>query len=186
MISPEQLRRYPFFGGLTAEEVASIAMIAEEVRFPDGAIIFRDGELATRLYVLVSGAIDLAYHIERTDGVEISFVGSIAAGEPFGISAFVEPYRLMATGMAHGPVQAIAIDAPGLRDLCELELPPGLHGDASDRTRVGRAAWLRLCRTGRVPIGDWPPQRPGHVVHRPLRLSHPQLRRQPQRKVQVC
>ena len=55
-------------------------MIAEEVRFPDGAIIFRDGELATRLYVLVSGAIDLAYHIERTDGVEISFVGRSPPG----------------------------------------------------------------------------------------------------------
>lgn len=120
MISPEQLRRYPFFGGLTPEELASIATIAEEARFPDSAIIFRDGELATRLYVLVSGAIDLVYHIERMDGVETSFVGSIAAGEPFGISAFVEPYRLLATGMAHGPVQVIAIDAPGLRALCEL------------------------------------------------------------------
>jgi hypothetical protein len=53
------------------------------------------------------------------DGIEISFVGSIAAGEPFGISAFVEPYRLMATGMAHGPVQAIAIDAVSLCDLSE-------------------------------------------------------------------
>jgi CRP-like cAMP-binding protein len=120
MISPEQLRRYPFFGGLTAEELSSIAIIAEEVRFPDGAVIFRDGDLATKLYVLVSGAIDLVYHIERTDGVETSFVGSIAPGEPFGISAFVEPYRLMATGMAAGPVQAIAIDAPDLRALCEL------------------------------------------------------------------
>ena len=43
MISPEQLRRYPFFGGLMAEELASIAMIAEEVSYPDGAAIFRDG-----------------------------------------------------------------------------------------------------------------------------------------------
>ena len=33
MISPEQLRRYPFFGGLMAEELASIAMIAEESVF---------------------------------------------------------------------------------------------------------------------------------------------------------
>lgn len=119
MISPEQLRRFPFFGGLTAGELASIAMIAEEVRYPDDAIIFRDGDVATRLYMLVSGAIDLVYHIERADGVEISFVGSLAPGEPFGISAFVEPYRLMATGVAHGPVQAIAIDALELRALCE-------------------------------------------------------------------
>ena len=72
MISPEQLRRYPFFGGLMAEELASIAMIAEEVSFPDGAIIFRDGDLATKLYVLASGAVDIVYHIERTGGIETS------------------------------------------------------------------------------------------------------------------
>jgi hypothetical protein len=52
-------------------------------------------------------------------------VGSIAAGEPFGISAFVEQYRLMATGMAHGPVQAIAIDAASLRALRELNCHQG-------------------------------------------------------------
>jgi CRP/FNR family transcriptional regulator, cyclic AMP receptor protein len=125
MISPEQLRRYPFFGGLLAEELASIAMIAEEVSFPDGAIIFRDGDLATKLYVLASGAVDLVYHIERTGGIETSFVGSIAAGEPFAISAVVEPYRLTATGVAHGPIQVIAIDAAGLRALCELSCHMG-------------------------------------------------------------
>jgi CRP-like cAMP-binding protein len=120
MVSPEQLRRYPFFGGLTAEELAGIAMIAEEVSYPDGAVIFRDGDLATKLYVLTSGTVDLVYHIERPDTVETSFVGSIAAGEPFGISAFLEPYRLTASAVAHGPIQAIAIDSAGLRGLCEL------------------------------------------------------------------
>jgi CRP/FNR family transcriptional regulator, cyclic AMP receptor protein len=120
MISPEQLRRYPFFGGLLAEELASIAMIAEEISYPAGATIFRDGDLATKLYVLISGTVDLVYHIERPDGMETSYVGSIVAGEPFGISALVEPYRLTASGVAHGPVQAIAIDGAGLRALCEL------------------------------------------------------------------
>ncbi len=120
MISPEQLRRYPFFGGLTAEELASIAMIAEEVSFPTETIIFKDGELATRLYILTSGTVDLVYHIERANGTETTYVGSIAAGEAFGISAVVKPYRLTAAGVAHGPVQAIAVDAAGLRTLMEL------------------------------------------------------------------
>jgi len=120
MISPEQLRRYPFFGGLTAEELAGIAMIAEEISYPDGALIFRDGDVATKLYVLSSGTIDLVYHIERPEAIETSFVGSIATGEPFGISAFLEPYRLTASALAHGPIQTIAIDAAGLRALCEL------------------------------------------------------------------
>ena len=120
MISPEQLRRYPFFGGLTAEELASIAMISQEIAYPDGAVIFRDGDLAVKLYVLTAGIVDLVYHIERTNGPETTYVGSIAAGEAFGISAVVEPYRLTAAGVAHGPVQAIAVDGAGLRALMEL------------------------------------------------------------------
>jgi CRP/FNR family transcriptional regulator, cyclic AMP receptor protein len=140
MISPEQLRRYPFFSGLTTEELAGIAMIAEEVSYPDGAIIFRDAELATKLYVLTAGTLDLVYHIERPDGVETSYVGSIAAGEPFGLSALVEPYRLTASGVAHGPIQAIAIDAAGLRALCELSC----HLGYAIMRQVARALAERL------------------------------------------
>ena len=140
MISPELLRRYPFFGGLLAEELASIAMIAEEANFPAGAIIFRDGDLATKLYVLTTGAVDLVYHIERTNGIETSFVGSIAAGEPLAISAVLEPYRLTATGVAHVAVQAIAIDAAGLRALCELNC----HMGYTIMRQVARALAERL------------------------------------------
>jgi CRP-like cAMP-binding protein len=119
MVSPEQLRRYPFFAGLTAGELADIAMISREVSYPPGAVIFRDGERATKLFVLASGTVDLVYHIQRVDGVETSYVGAIAAGEPFGLSALLEPYRLMATGVARGPVQVIAIDGADLMALCE-------------------------------------------------------------------
>jgi CRP/FNR family transcriptional regulator, cyclic AMP receptor protein len=140
MVSPEQLRRYPFFGGLTAEELASIAMVAEEVSFPEGAIIFRDGDLAIKLYVLTSGTVDLVYHIEGANGVETSFVGSIVAGEPFAISAVLEPYRLTASAVAHGPIQAIAIDAAGLRALCELSC----HMGYTVMRQVARALAERL------------------------------------------
>lgn len=119
MISPELLRRYPFFGGLNEDELPAIAMIAEEVAYPPEAIIFREGEAATAIYVLTSGNVELIYEIERPGGADISYVGSIAPGEPFGISAFVEPYRLTATAKAAGAVRAIVIEAAPLRTLCE-------------------------------------------------------------------
>jgi CRP-like cAMP-binding protein len=120
MISPEQLRRYSFFAGLTPEELSAIALISEPVQYADGAEIFHDGQSADRLMLLVSGSVDLVYQIRRNDGVEISYVGSIEKGEPFGLSAFVEPYRLTATCVAHGPIKVIAIDSAALRAQCEL------------------------------------------------------------------
>ena len=121
MISPELLRRHPFFGGLKDDELAGIAMIAEECSFPDGGTIFREGERATYLYILTGGTVDLIYEIHRPGGIDTSYVGSINTGEPFGISAFVEPYVFTATGKAHGEVKTIAIDAAALRALSEVD-----------------------------------------------------------------
>lgn len=121
MVSPELLRRHRFFGGLREDELAAIAMIAEECNHPDAGVIFREGERATRLYILTAGAIDLIYEIHRADGVDTSYVGSISAGEPFGLSAFVEPYTFTATARAHGPVKTVAIDAAALRALSEVD-----------------------------------------------------------------
>ncbi len=121
MVSPELLRRHRFFGGLREDELAGIAMIAAECAFADGSVIFREGERAVHLYILTAGAVDLIYEIHRAGGVDTSYVGSISTGEPFGISAFVEPYVFTATGKAHGAVKTIAIDAAGLRALSEVD-----------------------------------------------------------------
>jgi CRP-like cAMP-binding protein len=121
LVSPELLRRHRFFGGLRDDELTAIAMIAEECNYPDGGVVFREGEQATRLYILTAGAIDLVYEIHRGDGVDTSYVGSIHAGEPFGLSAFVDPYALTATARAHGSARTIAIDAAGLRALSEVD-----------------------------------------------------------------
>lgn len=121
MVSPELLRRFPFFGGLTDEELAGIAMIAEEVGFPDGAIVFREGEVATKIYVLAAGTVELIYEIHRPTGTDTSYVGDIAQGEPFGLSAFLESHRLTATARAAGAIKTIAIDAAGLRAMSEVD-----------------------------------------------------------------
>ena len=154
MISPEQLRRYPFFGGLTAEELASIAMIADEMSYADGTTIFRDGELATKLYVLTSGTVDLAYHIERPNGMETTYVGSIVAGEPFGISALVEPYRLTASGVTLMVlIQAIRHRWPWSARPMRAELPSGLHDHAPGCWRAIRTPGLCPRPVGGLHVG---------------------------------
>lgn len=121
MISTELLRRYPFFGGLTDAELAGIAMVAQEITFASDVIIFEAGDLATQLYVLETGAIELL-HLVPSQGTDRSTpVGSIAPGEPFGVSAFLEPYRMTATARSQAPVKAIAVDASALRAMSEVD-----------------------------------------------------------------
>lgn len=121
MVSPELLRRYRIFGGLREDELTAIAMIAEECAYPDGSVVFQEGEHAAHLYILTAGNIDLVYEIHRPGGVDTTYVGSIATGEPFGISAFVDPQVFTATARAQGTVKTIAVDAAALRALAEVD-----------------------------------------------------------------
>jgi hypothetical protein len=44
MISPERLRRYPFFAGLTENQLDAIALISEDKTGEMDAIIFVEGQ----------------------------------------------------------------------------------------------------------------------------------------------
>ena len=126
-------------------------MIAEKAAYPGGAIIFKDGDLATHLYIVVSGCVSLVHHIHIDDRTVAVQVGSIATGEPCGASAFVEPYRLTATAECEGPVTAIAIEAEPLRKMSEANCHLGyaimqqIAGILSERLSYSRVQ-LAACR----------------------------------------
>ena len=61
MVSPELLRRYPFFGDLTDAQLKSIAMISEEVEVPEVTHLFSEGHSADHLYLLMNGSVDLTF-----------------------------------------------------------------------------------------------------------------------------
>jgi CRP-like cAMP-binding protein len=121
MISPEQLRRYPFFSGMTPDHLRGIAMISEEVSYPPETLIFSEGEEARYLYVLVSGGVELLYSGNNVGEIADSYVGSIVQGEVFGISSMVGPFHLTASAKSEGTVGAIRIEAAGLRAMCEVD-----------------------------------------------------------------
>ena len=53
MISPEILRRYPFFGFMTDAELKAVAMIAEEVSYKEGETLL--GKREARQLALLFG-----------------------------------------------------------------------------------------------------------------------------------
>lgn len=120
MVSPELLRRFPFFAGLTDEEIKSIAMISEEEKYEADTFIFRERGQAEKLYLLIEGTVDIMVNTDE-EGLEQETVSTLTHGDVFCWSSVVEPHVLTASAFAATPATVIAIDGAGLRAMFELD-----------------------------------------------------------------
>jgi CRP/FNR family cyclic AMP-dependent transcriptional regulator len=121
MISPELLRRYPFFGTLSDEQQRQVAMIADEESHEAGKILLKEKAPANDLYLLINGSVDLLFTVDEEyhpDRHKEFTVGEINPGEIFGISALIEPHQYTSTVRTASPAQVIHIDGVALRQRC--------------------------------------------------------------------
>jgi hypothetical protein len=116
MISPEMLRRYPYFVSVGEESLKRIAMMADEVNVDAGTRMFNEGEPANQLYVIVQGEVNVQYQLGND---ELRTVDTLVGGDILVWSAIIAPYKTTAIGTATKPTQLIQIDAVKLRALCE-------------------------------------------------------------------
>ena len=121
MVSYELLRRYPFFGPLSEDQLKAIAKIAEEKTFPKDTYLLKENTAANRLWLLLEGDMDLIYSGGGEGAVANILVGSIAPGEVLGVSSMIEPYKFISSAKSTTPIKVIEIDANGLRALMELD-----------------------------------------------------------------
>ncbi len=124
MISPELLRRYPFFSSLDDVQVKAIATLSDEVSCAANQRIFEAGQAADRFYFLIAGSIDLYFLVENAkmpDHEQFLYVGHLNPEEPFGVSALIEPYHYAATAVTSSLCRILTIKADGLRALCETD-----------------------------------------------------------------
>jgi CRP-like cAMP-binding protein len=142
MVSPELLRRYPFFAGLTNGHLTAIAMLAEEIIFEAAETIFETAQPSASLWFLLDGCVDLHYIVDELDPKlrKDFFISEINPGEPFGISALIEPYRYTGTVITNCVSRVLKFDAIGLRAVCAVD--PKI--EAALMRQLATAAMLRL------------------------------------------
>ena len=121
MISPELLRRYPFFAQLNDKQLKAIAMIAEEKSYSKDTLLLKENMPANKLMVLVEGDVDLIYSGGGEGAIVNALVGSIAPGEVLGVSSLIEPYRFISSAKAVAPVKLLEIDGAVLRSLMDVD-----------------------------------------------------------------
>ncbi len=124
MISPELLRRYPFFANLSDAQLRALAMIADEITYESGTVVLQESQPADKLYLLLEGSIDLSFKSEEEyhpKASKVFLIGEINPGEVFGISALIEPYLYNATATSASLSRAVKFDAESLRALLDLD-----------------------------------------------------------------
>ncbi len=125
MVSPEVFRKSLFFVPMNEEQLARLAGISEEEDYQQGEVIFNEGDPADKLYLILSGAIELQMCIDVLD--RMIPVDVLGPGEVVGWSTLVSPYRYTASGEARTSTRVVAVDSAALRRLAEEDPSLGYH-----------------------------------------------------------
>ena len=91
------LAQVALFQGLSHAQLRKVAAICEEQRVESGALIFREGELAQSMYLLVTGKVRIS---RRVPGMGEEALAILDAGQYFGEMGVVENRPRSATARA--------------------------------------------------------------------------------------
>ncbi len=116
------------FRDLPEEDLVALASISSERSYAPGSTIFREGEIAEALLLLLEGrvALEKAIVLGRR-GSRQATVDVVYPGQIFGWSAAISPYELTATAVCVEHARVLAIDAEALRRLAAERPALGYH-----------------------------------------------------------
>lgn len=134
MVSPELIRRYPIFAGLSFEQIVELAKSAQEVSIETGEYLFLEDEVLNDVYLVTDGALAIILQVpdrsveqnvsdQLTGGLVMKDVSisTVGTGNVFGWSGLVPPYTATAAAKALTDGKVIAFDTTILKELFESD-----------------------------------------------------------------
>jgi CRP/FNR family cyclic AMP-dependent transcriptional regulator len=109
---------HPFLVGMNRTQLALLTDCAIAVQFNKGEVIFREGELANRFYLIETGKVILESNGGLGDPVIIDTIG---AGDLLGWSWMFPPHTWHFSARAIEPTTAIFFYGTILREYCEKD-----------------------------------------------------------------
>ena len=120
MVSTEWLKKTELFGTLSESQLGILLSHSSVESLPEGKTIFRQGDEANYLYILIEGMLGLSVKT----GEKIDFLSSKAEkeGTVLGIPSLIEPFRYNMTAICLKPSKVLVINAVSVR--MEMEKDP--------------------------------------------------------------
>jgi len=143
-----QLAEFPLFRNLPEELLKQIASLGKEQVYPQGDMIFREGESADELHFLLEGEVLLKVKLtSRPESITVSAVSQ--RFESFGWSGVVAPYHYTATAFCETDCKVLILPGEKIMKLLEENPTAGftvmkrLTELVSSRLRNSRQALLK-------------------------------------------
>lgn len=148
MLTPEMLAEFDLFKDVSRETVQEVAAISEIVKVKKDDFVFREGEVADKLHLLVSGSIALRVNLtSRPDSVTVSFVNR--PHQTLGWSGVVTPNHYTASALCEEDSELVAIPSEKFMQILDGHPKDGfkimlrITTIISDRLRNSRQALLK-------------------------------------------
>ena len=125
MVTAEWLKKAELFQTLDHSRLDILLLRSSVESFSAGKEIFRQGDEASHLYVLIEGTIDLSVKT----GEKVDFLTSKVEkeGSVFGIPSLIEPYRYNVTATSLKPSKVLILDAGHMRRSMEEDPKMGME-----------------------------------------------------------
>ncbi|MEW6287932.1 MAG: cyclic nucleotide-binding domain-containing protein [Chloroflexota bacterium] len=148
MLTPEMLAEFDLFKEVSKDTLREVAAISETIKVKKDDLVFREGERADKLHLLVSGSIALRVKLtSRPDSVTVSFVNR--PHQTLGWSGVVSPNHYTASAVCEEDSELVAIPAEKFMSILENHPADGfkvmlrIATIVSDRLRNSRQALLK-------------------------------------------
>jgi len=122
MINIDFLDKVQIFQGLNHEQLAKILEFCEQAEFEAGSKLFKQGEEAVDLWIVIEGQVDLRYDAAGNSASQANTISSISKAGALGWSSFTSPNKYRLSGVcADKPCKLIKVKRQGLRQLFETD-----------------------------------------------------------------
>jgi CRP-like cAMP-binding protein len=142
----EILRDYLDAADVSDETIQAVAAITQTRSFEADDIIFREDQESDHLYIVTKGHVDVQYLLPSG---RRKTVDTLRPGDFLVWSAVVKPHTTSSIAICRASTEVVAIDAEGLRKLCEQDTRFG-YRLVSQLARVIR----RRLQAARLQIAD--------------------------------
>lgn len=125
MVSNEELSKVEFFSELSDDQLKRISTVCEYAAFDKRAMLFREGDRATKFYILQEGKVVIQIQLSsRPTTVSVSVINK--PYESLGWSCIVPPYFYTASAVCEENSRFIAVEGQKFVELLQADPEVGV------------------------------------------------------------